>query len=191
MTAQDLRQQAVSLWYPPSPPHPHWNARTKNPREIILSIATLHHTHPHIISSVQFSLLSDWLAGGTWETSQQRSSSSLFFRRPLWADLAWAGMSILWCCLSSVSSVDHGIAHSPRCLGFGDAVLACDMPNHGSFHLLTYIMIQHKSKEIQFEWNENNHLTWKHFSGSTMSLLQNTVYSTFCLTLWVPQNTEC
>ena len=58
-------------------------------------------------SSVQFSPLTDWVVGGTWGSIQQRSSSSLFCRRPLWAALAWAGMSSLWCCLSSISSADH------------------------------------------------------------------------------------
>ena len=47
--------------------------------------------------------------GGTG-TIQQRSSSSLFYRRPLWAVLAWARMSTLWCCPSSISSADHGVA---------------------------------------------------------------------------------
>ena len=38
-----------------------------------------------------------------------------FCRRPLWAILAWAGMSTLWCCPSSISSADHGVAHPQRC----------------------------------------------------------------------------
>ena len=46
---------------------------------------------------------------------QQRSSSRLFCRRPLWAVLAWAGMFSLWCFPSSISSADFGIAHPPRC----------------------------------------------------------------------------
>ena len=53
--------------------------------------------------------------GGTWGTIQQTSSSSLFCRRPLWAVLAWAGMSTLWCCPSSIFSAYHGVAHLPRC----------------------------------------------------------------------------
>ena len=43
--------------------------------------------------------------GGTWRTIQQRSSSNLFGRRPLWAVLAWAGMSTLWLALSFTTSV--------------------------------------------------------------------------------------
>ena len=46
---------------------------------------------------------------------QHSSSISLFCRRPLWAVLAWAGMSTIWCCLSSISSADHSITHPPRC----------------------------------------------------------------------------
>ena len=51
---------------------------------------------------------------GAWGTIQQRSSSSLFCRGPFWAVLAWAGMSTLWCCPTSISSADQGVAHSPR-----------------------------------------------------------------------------
>ena len=68
--------------------------------------------------SVQFSPLINWVTWregwGTWGTIQQISSSSLFCRRPLWAVLAWAGMSTLWCCPHSISTPDHGIAHPPR-----------------------------------------------------------------------------
>ena len=67
-----------------------------------------------LFSSVQFSLLIDWVVGETLGTIQQRSSFSLFCRRPLRAILAWAGMSALWCPLSIVSA-DHNIAHPPRC----------------------------------------------------------------------------
>ena len=63
---------------------------------------------------VQFSPLPDWSIVGTWETIQQRSSSSLFCRRPSWAVLARAGMSTLWCCPSSISSADYSVAHPPR-----------------------------------------------------------------------------
>ena len=58
----------------------------------------------------------DWLGRrGSWWTTQQRSFSSISCRRPLWAVLAWAGMSTFWCCPSSISSADHGIAHPARC----------------------------------------------------------------------------
>ena len=46
--------------------------------------------------------------GGTW---QQRSSCSLFCKRPLWAVLAWAGMSSLWCVHPAIFSADRGVAH--------------------------------------------------------------------------------
>ena len=46
---------------------------------------------------------------------QQSSSSSLYYRRPLWAVPAWAGMSALWCCSSSISYADQGVAHPLRC----------------------------------------------------------------------------
>ena len=67
-------------------------------------------------SSVQFTPLTDWVVGGTWGTIQQRSSSSLFCRRPSPAVLAWAGMSTFWCCPSSISSADHGVAPNSKCL---------------------------------------------------------------------------
>ena len=51
--------------------------------------------------------LTNWVVGGTRQTIQQRFSSSVFCRRPLWALLAWAWMSTLWCCPSSISSADH------------------------------------------------------------------------------------
>ena len=66
-------------------------------------------------SSAQFSLLTDWVIGGTWRMIQQRPSTSIFCRRSLWTVLAWAGMSTLWCCPPSTSSADHGIPHPPRC----------------------------------------------------------------------------
>ena len=65
--------------------------------------------------SVQVSTLMDLVVGQTWGMIQQRSSSSLFCRRPLWALLAWTRMSTLWCCPSSISSADHGVTHPPRC----------------------------------------------------------------------------
>ena len=42
----------------------------------------------HIACSVQFGHLTDWVIGGTWQRMQQRSSSSLFCRKRLWAVLA-------------------------------------------------------------------------------------------------------
>ena len=59
-----------------------------------------------------------WTIGssrGHDKTIQQRSSSSLFCRRLLWAVLAWAGMSSLWGRPSSVSSAYLSVAHPPRC----------------------------------------------------------------------------
>ena len=61
--------------------------------------------------SVQVIPLTDRVVGGTWGTIKLRSSSGLFWRRPLWAVLAQAGMSTLWWCPSSISSA----AHPPTC----------------------------------------------------------------------------
>ena len=47
----------------------------------------------HLLSSVQFNPLTDRVVGGTWQTIRQRSASSLFYGRPLWAVLAWVGIS--------------------------------------------------------------------------------------------------
>ena len=87
-------------------------AKLLPPRLYVLSYRrmTLHHSN-----SVQFSPLTDWVVGGTWGTIQQKTSSSLFCRRPLWAILAWTGMSTRWCCPSSIYSADHGVASPSRC----------------------------------------------------------------------------
>ena len=50
----------------------------------------------HKICSVQFWPFADWVVRGTWAMIQQRSSSSLFYRTPLQAVLAWTGMSTLF-----------------------------------------------------------------------------------------------
>ena len=71
-----------------------------------------------------------------WQTIQQRFSSSLFCRGPLWAVLTWAGMSTLWCCPSSISSAEYGIAYPPRCPD-QRMVWCVTCPNHESFCLLT------------------------------------------------------
>ena len=91
--------------------------------------------------SLQFSSISpltDWVVGGGgWGGENMRDdsaeilfSSFLQERRPLWADLAWAGMSPLWCYPSSISSADHASPSLQNALkdGFGEAVVACDMP---------------------------------------------------------------
>ena len=66
-------------------------------------------------SSVQISSLASWVVGGTWKTIHQRTSSNLFCRRPLRAVLAWADMSTIWGCPSSISFADYDVAHSQRC----------------------------------------------------------------------------
>ena len=66
-------------------------------------------------TSLKFSPTTDWIVGGIRGTIQQRSSNSLFCRRPLRAFLPWAGVSTLWCCPSSISSADHGVAYPARC----------------------------------------------------------------------------
>ena len=72
-----------------------------------------HPTTQFRVVSVHF--LTDWFIRGTWGVLQQRSSSSVFCRKPLWKVLAWAGMSTLWCCPTSISPTDHGFAYPPRC----------------------------------------------------------------------------
>ena len=67
------------------------------------------------VPSVRFSPLTGLIVGGTWGTIRQRSSSSLFYRRPLRAVLAWTRVSTPWYCPSSISSANHGITHPPRC----------------------------------------------------------------------------
>ena len=87
--------------------------------------------------SVQFSPLTDRVISGTWGTIQQRSSSSLFCRRPLWAVLARADMSTLWCCPSSMSSCWPWCRPpskvSWRMVSERLYVVACDMPEPSKF----------------------------------------------------------
>ena len=84
---------------------------------------------------VQFSPLTDNVVGWIWGAIQQRSSSSLFCRRPLWAVQVWAGMSTLWCRPSSIFSADHGVSHPPSALkdSFGEATVSCNMPEPCNF----------------------------------------------------------
>ena len=64
------------------------------------------------VSSGQFSPLTE-VVGGTRGTIQQRFSSGCFCGRPLWGVLAWSGTLTPWCCPSSISSPDYGMAHLP------------------------------------------------------------------------------
>ena len=87
--------------------------------------------HMGFLYSVQFSPFSNWVVGGTWETIQQRSSSGLFCRRPLWAALAWAGMSTLFDVVYPAFPLPTTMSPTLQVTlkdGFGEAVLACDMP---------------------------------------------------------------
>ena len=57
----------------------------------------------------------DWLGRrGDMTRFSRDPLSGLLCRRPLWAVLAWAGKSTLWCCPSIISFGGHGIAHPPR-----------------------------------------------------------------------------
>ena len=85
--------------------------------------------HGHT-GSLQFSFLTDWIVGGTWQTIQHRFSSSVFCRKPLWTVLAWAGMSTL-CVVhpafplpTTASPTLQGALKD----GFWEAVVACNMP---------------------------------------------------------------
>ena len=90
-----------------------WVPRT-NCAEIKISFVSTKHRLQ--FSSVQS--VADWVVGRTRGTIQQRSSSSRFCRRPLWAVLAWAGIATLWCCPCSISFADSvgTHQHSPRYL---------------------------------------------------------------------------
>ena len=82
--------------------------------------------------------MTKWVVGRTRGTIQQKCYSSLFCRRPVWAVLAWAGMSSLWCCPSSIS---FAITTLPTLLaalkdGFGEAVVVCDMSEPCKFSCL-------------------------------------------------------
>ena len=94
-----------------------------------------HHLHQALYNCwVQSLDRSGRLGGiwGIWYMGLSRDPLPFFFffcRRPLWAVLAWAWISTLWCYPSSSYSADHGVAHPPRCPGdgFGEADTACDM----------------------------------------------------------------
>ena len=76
------------------------------------------------ISSIQLSSFTDWGHWGGWGGMRGEGDSArilfLFFFNVgghcLWAVLAWAGMSTLWC-PSSISSAYDSVAHPPRCPG--------------------------------------------------------------------------
>ena len=58
-----------------------------------------------------------------WTIGSSGGHEGWFSRDPLpvisaggpWAVLAWADMSTLWCCPSSISSADDGVVHLPEC----------------------------------------------------------------------------
>ena len=85
--------------------------------------------------AVQFCSLTDWVVWGTWRTIRQTSSSSLFFRRH--CEQFW---HVQGCSLFDVvhpafplpitaSSTLQGSLED----GFGEAVVACDMPEPCKF----------------------------------------------------------
>ena len=70
-----------------------------------------------LLSSIQFSSV-PWLIGSSegHERIQQRYPLPVFSAGgPCEKFPAWAGMSTLWYRPSSISSVDQGVAHPPRC----------------------------------------------------------------------------
>ena len=87
------------------------------------------HTHTN---SVQFSSVPEsTVSCRGHEGGFSTDPLQVFFGgRPLRAVLAKAEMSTLWCCPSSISSADHGLVQSPRCLkGWSEeAVVARGMP---------------------------------------------------------------
>ena len=92
-----------------------------------------------IISSIQFSPVTDWVVGGIWGTIQQRSCSCLFYRKPLWAVLAWARDVH-----SSMVSIQHFLCRPrrrpsykvPLRTGLERLSWRVTCPNHASFRLL-------------------------------------------------------
>ena len=77
-----------------------------------------------------------WLIGSSGGHERRFSGDPLpvfFCKSPLWAVLAWAGMSTLWYCPSSISSADHSVT---RC-SEGWFWRGCHGVWHASFHLLT------------------------------------------------------
>ena len=62
--------------------------------------------------SVQFGPLIDWVVTRTWETIQQRSSSSLSGKGPLWVVLALADMSTFWCSPSTLDGQHYSLSSS-------------------------------------------------------------------------------
>ena len=92
-----------------------------------------------MFSLIHFSLLIDSVAFGAEGTMKQRSPSSHFCGRQLWAILARPGMSTLWRSPVSISFADHCIATLQGVLkdGLGEAVVARYMLNQASFRLFT------------------------------------------------------
>ena len=61
-------------------------------------------------SSVQFSPVTSWVINGDIRDYSAEILLQSFLQEPLWAAVTWSGISTLWCCPSSISSVDHGYA---------------------------------------------------------------------------------
>ena len=102
-------------------------------------------------TQVQFSSVPwpwPWLVGGTWGTIQQRSSSSLFCRRPLWAVLVWAGMSIFDAVHQAFPLPYHSVQGALKD-GFGEAVVECDMPKPRATAKIVSIPMEYCLKKKQ------------------------------------------
>ena len=75
-------------------------------------VNTWKHTHFTWTTTVQVSLLTNWLLGGGHEGYPLSVFSAGGPCEQFWHG---RGMSTLCRCSSSISSADHGVAHPPRC----------------------------------------------------------------------------
>ena len=81
-------------------------------------------------SSVQFSPLTDWVIGGTWQTIRHRSSSSLSaggWREQFWHGQGCPSFDVLYSAFplltTALPTLQGALKHS-----FWGAVVVCDMP---------------------------------------------------------------
>ena len=95
----------------------------------------------HTFSSVQFSLLTDWVVGGergggTWETVQQRPFSSLFrwrsSREKFWHEQGCPLLDVAHPAFPMPTTASPSFQGALKD-GFGEAVVACDMPEPCKF----------------------------------------------------------
>ena len=89
-----------------------------------------------MVGSVQFSPRTDWVVSGFGDLKDDLAEVFIksFLREAIVSNAGMGRMSTLRRCPSSIFSADHGVALQGVLKdGFGEAVVACDMPEPCKF----------------------------------------------------------